>query len=219
MAFINTTTADQACGDVAVMYRDLQGKGSYLPNYARIFCHRPKLMTAWAALQKELKHELSDKAYALVCLSAARAAGSSYCSLAFAIRLLQHYYSPAQLKALLEKSADSPLDNAERAMCALAERVARDPAGITEHDIRALREHGFSDETIFDVVAAAAARCFFSKIPDALGAQPDRAYLALPRALRDLLVVGRKIEGGDAPAEHPAATDRDRENHKATTEG
>ena len=48
---------------------------------------------------------------------------------------------------------------------------------------------------IFDVVMAAAARCFFSKVLDGVGAEPDAKYRALDPELRDALTVGRPIAG------------------------
>jgi hypothetical protein len=74
-----------------------------------------------------------------------------------------------------------------------AEKLARDAASITERDIQELRDHGYSDTEIFDIVAAAAARCFFSKILDALGAEPDAVYAQLEEDLRHRLTVGRSI--------------------------
>ena len=59
---------------------------------------------------------------------------------------------------------------------------------------RRLRGLGLSDAEIFDVVAAAAMRCFFTKIVDGLGFQPDAAYAELDESLREALVVGRPIE-------------------------
>jgi hypothetical protein len=38
-------------------------------------------------------------------------------------------------------------------------------------------------------------RCFFTKIVDGLGFQPDAAYRELDESLREALVVGRPIEG------------------------
>jgi hypothetical protein len=65
---------------------------------------------------------------------------------------------------------------------------------VSAEDIGELRELGLADEEIFDIVAAAAARCFFSKTLDALGVQPDAAYAELAPELRDALVTGRPIE-------------------------
>jgi len=60
-------------------------------------------------------------------------------------------------------------------------------------DIDKLRSHGYRDEEIFDVAAAAAARCFFSKLLDALGVQADSTFNDLDPALRQALTVGRPV--------------------------
>jgi hypothetical protein len=76
---------------------------------------------------------------------------------------------------------------------AYAEQIARDATAITQADVDALRERGFTDEEIFDIAATATARCFFSKLLDALGAEPDAVYGDLEEELRHELVVGRGI--------------------------
>jgi hypothetical protein len=38
-------------------------------------------------------------------------------------------------------------------------------------------------------------RCFFTKVVDGLGFEPDAAYGDVDAGLRDALVVGRPIEG------------------------
>jgi hypothetical protein len=60
-------------------------------------------------------------------------------------------------------------------------------------DLGELRSLGFADDEILDVVLAAAGRCFFSTVLDAVGAQPDAAYQALGAPLREALTVGRPI--------------------------
>jgi hypothetical protein len=64
---------------------------------------------------------------------------------------------------------------------------------ITSSDIEVLRSHGYRDEDIFDLAAAAAARCFFSKLLDALGVQPDSIFNDLDPTLRQALTVGRPV--------------------------
>ena len=86
------------------------------------------------------------------------------------------------------------IDDTDTAVMAFAEKVARDAASVEQEDVDRLRRLGLADEEIVDVALAAAARCFFSKTLDALGAQPDSAFAALDPALRDALTVGRPIE-------------------------
>ena len=76
----------------------------------------------------------------------------------------------------------------------LARKVVEDATSVSSEDIGELRELGLSDAEIFDIVAAAAARCFFSKTLDALGVQPDAEYAALAPELREALVTGRPID-------------------------
>jgi hypothetical protein len=75
----------------------------------------------------------------------------------------------------------------------LAEKVVDDASAIGDGDLQRLRDLGLTDAEIMDVVLAAAARCFFSKALDGVGAQPDASYAELPEELRAVLVVGRPI--------------------------
>jgi hypothetical protein len=64
---------------------------------------------------------------------------------------------------------------------------------VIEEHIERLRSLGLSDADVFDVGAAAAARCSFSKVLDGLGVQPDSKYADLDPQLRDTLTVGRPV--------------------------
>lgn len=215
MSFIETVPAEQATGEVEAMYARLQGASDRLPNYARVFSHRPGLMGAWSNVQASIRDQLDDKIYLLVNLAAARASGSSYCALAFASRLLSRYYREQELIEILTGSPESPFSEAEWAVWTLATRVAVDASTISAATIEPLRRAGFSDTAVFDIVAAAAARCFFSRIPDALGVQPDPGYRELSPALRRQLVVGRDIEV--TPCRQPA--DRQGDDNTADPNG
>jgi alkylhydroperoxidase family enzyme len=65
------------------------------------------------------------------------------------------------------------LDATDRAVMDFATQVARDASSITADDVQQLRDHGLSDPEILDVVLAAAARAFFTKVLDAVGVQAD----------------------------------------------
>lgn len=193
MAFIKTIPPAQARGEVRKLYRQQQGDLDYLPNYAAVFCHRPQVMMAWAELQDTLRLHLDSKSYSLITLAAALAIKSSYCSLAHARKLMRRHYSTLQMVAIVQGNDDSPLTPAQRCMMRVARRVALDSSAVTQTDIQSLRDHGFSDAQVFDIVAAAAARCFFAKIPDALGAHPDALLGGLDENLERLLSVGRPV--------------------------
>ncbi len=75
-----------------------------------------------------------------------------------------------------------------------AGQIAADAVSVTAGDVAALRACGLSDTDILDVALAASARCFFSTVLDAMGAEPDAAYRAeLEPGLHRALAVGRPI--------------------------
>jgi uncharacterized peroxidase-related enzyme len=209
MTFIRTIPVDQAEGDVRALYERTQASVGYVPNYAKVFSHRPQVMAAWSTLLASIRGNLEARQYELITLAAARALRSSYCMLAHGTVLREKFYSAPQLTEIAADFAHADLTPADVAMMAFAEGLAQDASGITDADVRALREHGFTDAQIFDIAAAAAARCFFSKLLDALGALPDAAYGRLEDDLKRELTRGRPISP-EGPERLPKAPDSPR---------
>lgn len=192
MSFIQTIPAEQATGETRAMYERQQRHYGYLPNYARVFCYRPELMALWADLQKGIRRHVEPRRFGLVTLAAARALRSSYCSLAHG-RALTEYFTAQEVRAIADGEPVGPLSAAESAMMDFAARVARDAAAVTAADVDALESHGFSDAEVFDIAVTAAARAFFSKVVDGLGARPDVEFHGLDESLKSALTVGRPI--------------------------
>ncbi len=195
MAFISTIPEEQAPDEVKRMYDQNLEKQRYIPNYSRVFSHRPQVMEAWAGLLRSIKSNMDTRRFELVTLATALALKNSYCSLAHGSVLRQKFYEPGQVALIAKSHLSADLTSAEKAMMGFAKQIARDASAITQADIDGLREHGFSDAEIFDITTAATARCFFAKTLDALGAEPDEIYLELDEELRQTLTVGRPICG------------------------
>ena len=193
MAFIRTISPSDADGPVREMYEQVHGRFGYVPNWAKAFSLRPGVMDGWTALLRSIQSNLPARSYELATLAAARALRSSYCSLAHGSVLANKVFDPAAVTAIMTGSPHSPLEPREHAMMAFAEKIALDADRITAADIEVLRSHGYRDEEIFDLAATAAARCFFSKLLDALGVQADSTFNELEPALRHALTVGRPV--------------------------
>jgi uncharacterized peroxidase-related enzyme len=131
--------------------------------------------------------------YELTTLAAARRLRSSYCTLAHGSVLVDKFLEPDALRAVVADHRTAGLDPVDVAVMDLADKVADDASSVSEADIEGLRSLGLSDPEIFDVIAATAARCFFSKMLDGLGAQADARYADLEPQLRHALTVGRPI--------------------------
>jgi uncharacterized peroxidase-related enzyme len=205
MAFIETIAPEQAEGAVAAMYLRQQASWGIIPNYAKVFCHRPEVMARWGALLAEIKRPMDRRRFELVTFVAACELRNTACALAHG-KVLREFFTDAEITAIAGDRCDGVLDAAEVALVAFARQVARDAAAVTAEQVAALKAHGFTDADVFDIATAAAGRAFFTKILDALGVLMDSPFLALDPALRDPLTVGRPIDTRDCvtmPAAEP----------------
>jgi uncharacterized peroxidase-related enzyme len=193
MAFIRTIPPSEAEGPVREMYQQAAGRFGHVPNWMQAFSLRPGVRNGWTALLSSIQPNLPARTYELATLAAARALRSSYCSLAHGRVLADKVFDAPTVTAIVADAPGSPLEPAERAMMAFVEKVVLAADRITAADIEALRAHGYRDEEIFDLAATAAARCFFSKLLDALGVQPDSSFNDLEPTLRRALTVGRAV--------------------------
>lgn len=109
-------------------------------------------------------------------------------------------FSLEQIQAILTNFRHAGLEPAEVAMMAFAEKITLHAYEVTPKDIEELRAHGFSDLEILDIAAVASSRNFFSKLVDAVGAEPDDAYQQLEPQLREVLAVGRPFGESRRPA-------------------
>jgi uncharacterized peroxidase-related enzyme len=111
--------------------------------------------------------------------------------LAHGAALRSDIFSADEVEAIARDYRTAGLPPAEVAMMSFAQKVTLNAYQVSPEDIQALRRHGFSDEEILDIVLTAAVRSFFSKVLDAVGAEPDPAYGELTPELRDVLAIGR----------------------------
>lgn len=193
MAFIETTPRDQAQGAVQAMYQEIEKRVGYFPNWVQAFSARPGVWEGWDKLVAAIRGNMSVRMYELATLAAARALRSTYCSLAHGNVLAEKVFDAAAVAQIMNDSDQAPITPAERAMMRFAERVVREADRITATDIETLRSHGFRDAEIFDMAAAASARCFFAKLLDALGVQADARFSGVDARLLKALTVGRPV--------------------------
>jgi uncharacterized peroxidase-related enzyme len=192
--FIRPLPDEEVTGAVAEAYEADLTQDGYVSNVSRTFSHRPDALAAWIGLKDAVTRTMDRRRYELVTIAAARRVRSSYCMLAHGSVLASAFYDTDQVKDIALDHHAADLDDVDVAVMDLADKVAADASSVTQADVDRLRALGLSDAEVFDVVAAAAMRCFFTKVVDGLGFQPDSAYTELDEGLRRALVVGRPIE-------------------------
>ena len=69
---------------------------------------------------------------------------------------------------------EADLDNQEKAMLAFTEKFTLTPSHMTDADVEALREAGFSDEQILAIGLGAGYRNWVDRIADLLGVEEEK---------------------------------------------
>jgi uncharacterized peroxidase-related enzyme len=193
MPYLQTVPPGEASGEAKAAYdKDLAAQG-YVANYTRAFSLRPEVLQGWLALKDAITSGMDPRLYELATVAAATAIRSSYCSLVHGRILATSYYPAGTVVSIAADGTGAALGAADAAVVRLARKVAEEAENITQEDIDELRGLGFSDADVFSIIAAAAARCFFSKVLDATGTLPDAALRDMPDQLRTALTVGRDI--------------------------
>ncbi len=193
--FIETVDPDQADGAVAGIYESVAASWGFLPNWARVFAVRPRVLAAWQQLNGTLAGDMDRRRYELATLAAACELGSTYCALAHTQVLRDRFHSDDEIAGIVtDPDHTGALDATDRAVMVFAARVARDATTVTAADLDPLRACGLSDPEILDVAMAAAARSFFTKVLDSVGTSADAPLGVLfDPAVTAALTVGRPI--------------------------
>jgi uncharacterized peroxidase-related enzyme len=190
--FIDAVPDEAAEGPLRAYYDQQRAAWGFLPNYALAFASRPDIAAAWNQLNGAVRGGMDRRRFEIATIAAARVLRSTYCTAAHAKFLRDECGDEAALQALAEDPTGATLSDVDRAVYAFAAKVAADAASVEQEDVDALRALGLSDADVADVVFAAAARSFFTRVLDGLGAQLDpQTATGLDPSVRPLFEVGR----------------------------
>ncbi len=192
MAFINTIPAADSTNSTREMYERQQASYGYVPNYAKVFSHRPEVMARWGRLLAEIRRPMDDRLFELATFAAAFELKNTACSLAHGQQLAK-FIDEEGVQALAAGDTDGVVTDAEAVVVAFARKAARDAYSINQADVDTLKMHGYSDAQVFDIAAAVAGRSFLTKILDALGVEIDITAMEMSKSFREALAVGRSI--------------------------
>jgi uncharacterized peroxidase-related enzyme len=166
----------------------------YVPNYAAAFASRPAVARAWSALGAAVSHGMDRRRFELATIAAARALRSTYCTAAHSKFLRDACGDEATMLLIAADPEGTSLDATDRAVMKFARKVALDASSVSQADVDELRAVGLTDNDMADIVFAAAARSFFAKVLDGVGASPDHQLgTAFDPAVAEQLTVGRPI--------------------------
>jgi uncharacterized peroxidase-related enzyme len=192
--FIDTTGEAEADGPLAEYFAKQRKAWGFLPNFAAAFAPRPDIAAAWDTLNGAIRGGMDRRRYEIATIAAARALRSSYCAVAHSMFLRDVCGDDDTMKAIALAPDGSTLDEVDRAVYRFATKVATDASSVDQSDVDALRAVGLEDSDVADVVYAAAARSFFTRVLDGLGAELDvQTAGTMPGDVLDAMLVGRPV--------------------------
>jgi uncharacterized peroxidase-related enzyme len=194
--FIDTVGREAATGAVADYYRQQEAAWGFLPDYAGAFSTRPDVAQAWNGLNSTIREGMDRRRFELATIAAARALRSTYCAAAHSKVMRDVCGDEATLHLIAQDPSGGTLDPVDAAVYRFATKLATDAPAISQSDVDELRDVGLSDPEIADVVFAVAARSFFTRVLDGLGAQLDAATAgSLAPDILESVLVGRPVGG------------------------
>jgi alkylhydroperoxidase family enzyme len=82
VAFIDQIGDGEAAAAAAGLFEHDRSALGYVPNYTRLFAHRPAVYEAWLQLKGAIAAGMDERRYEPATVAAARRLRSSYCTLA-----------------------------------------------------------------------------------------------------------------------------------------
>jgi len=175
--------------DLRARILDVQAKAGFVPNVFLGFAHRPdeaRAFFAWhdALLLKE-DSGLSKAEREMIIVATSGRNECLYCVVAHGALLRVYAKQPQLADQVATNYRKADISERQRAMLAFALKVSHDSARIVEGDFATLREHGFSNEDIWDIGAITALFGLSNRMANLLSLRPNDEFYLLGRLPRE----------------------------------
>lgn len=156
MSLIQTVQPEDAQGEVAEIYAQIQQAFGNIPNVLKIWSASPFLLKQqWEFIAYSMQHRtLSGALLACIRLLVSRGNHCTYCVDMNKGMLINLYgWTPDEVDYMIDNPAQAKLEHRESAMLGLVLRAVTHSTSVSAADIAHLKEQGYSDQDILDAVA------------------------------------------------------------------
>lgn len=153
----------------------------FVANIERAFAMWPALATAEHELTEAVMvggGELRPALKEAIAVVVSRVNECPYCYSHHTYQMERAGWTEAEQRAINALALDELDDSKDRAALTFAEMASRDPNRITDGDVDALRDAGFDDREILEVVTVVALFMFYNTFTSTLGLETDGAVQA-----------------------------------------
>jgi uncharacterized peroxidase-related enzyme len=178
-------TLEQVPQDIRERILEVQAKAGFVPNVFLALAHRPAEWRAFVAYHDALMLKegggLSKGDREMIVVATSSANHCLYCVVAHGAILRVYEKKPlvADQVAINWRKAD--IAPRQRSMLEFAMKVCERSHEVNDADFGALREHGFSDEDAWDIVAITAFFGMSNRMANAIGMKPNDDFYLMGR--------------------------------------
>jgi uncharacterized peroxidase-related enzyme len=170
--------------DIRARILEVQEKAGFVPNVFITLAHRPDEFRAFFAYHDALMLKqggLSKAEREMIVVATSGANDCLYCIVAHGaiLRIYAKHPLVADQVAVNYRKAD--ITARQKAMLAFAMKVALRSVEIEDADFAVLREHGFSDEDIWDIGAIAAFFALSNRMANLIAMRPNDEFYTMGR--------------------------------------
>jgi len=175
MAWIETIDVDDAAGELRALYDEIAEKRGKVSNVLKVHSTHPSALKEHLDLYDAIMFEASPLSRAqrealAVVVSAANEC--DYCVRHHAEALNAYWKDEERVNRLAEDlTALDDLGPQLRTACEVAAKLTKAPGAMSEAEVSRLREAGWSDRAVLDIVLVTSYFNFVNRITNALGVQ------------------------------------------------
>ena len=178
---------DDVPEDIRARILEVQDKAGFIPNVFLTLAHRPDEFRAFFAYHDALMLRDSGLTKAereMIVVATSGANDCLYCVVAHGAILRVYAKNPLVADQVAVNYRKADITPRQTAMLRFALKVATDSAAIDDGDFVALREHGFSDEDIWDIGGIAAFFALSNRMANLISMRPNDEFYLLGRVPR-----------------------------------
>ena len=173
--------------DLRARILEVQEKAGFVPNVFLTLAHRPDEFRAFFAYHDALMLKdggLTKGEREMIVVATSAVNDCLYCVVAHGAILRIYAKDPGIADDVAVNYRKADITPRQKAMLAFAVKVALRSQEIDDADFAALREHGFSDEDIWDIGAIAAFFALSNRMADLISMRPNDEFHLLGRIPR-----------------------------------
>ena len=184
LTWLRVPTDDELPAEIHELWQPSLEKLGFVPNVLRLYALRPDNLLAWnawydVAMKGESGLTKAEREMIAVVVSVAN--DCAYCIAAHGAALRKLTKDPALADAIAADHVTAPVEPRVKAMLDYAVKLTRRPTEMSEADVVALREAGWSDEDVMDIAEVTGLFNMSNRMASGLGWAPNAEYEQLGR--------------------------------------